>query len=131
MARLVVLDASVVIAFRDPADALHQRAVTALQAHAADELVLPASAYAEILVGPLRHGPAAVDALDRFLGDLAVRIEPLTPTIARRAAVLRAGTRAVRLPDALVLATADALDASAVLTGVAAWPALSARAHLI
>lgn len=48
---LAVLDASVVIAFRDPADALHARAVAAFRSHRSDELVLPASVYAQVLVG--------------------------------------------------------------------------------
>ena len=47
---LIVLDASVIIAHLDPADALHARAVTALTAVSDDDLVLPASALAETLV---------------------------------------------------------------------------------
>lgn len=131
MSRVVVLDASAVIAFRDPADALHTRAVAAFAAHSAGALVLPASAYAEVLVAPMRKGATAVAALEAFLEDLVIQVEPLTADIARGAATLRAASPSIRLPDALVLATGDALDAAAVLTRDAAWPAVSARARVI
>ena len=57
---LVVLDASVVIGFLDPNDALHQACVDALAAHQRDELVIPLTVYAEILVAPFRVGSEAV-----------------------------------------------------------------------
>jgi predicted nucleic acid-binding protein len=128
---LAVLDASVLIAFRDPADALHTRAIAAFRAHSADELVLPASAYAEVLVGPLRYGSPAVASLEEFIGDFGMQIIPLTAQIARRAAALQANTPSVRLPDAFVLATAELLDAPIVLTGDTHWPKLSPRARVI
>jgi predicted nucleic acid-binding protein len=124
---LTVLDASAVIAFRDPSDALHQRAVAAFRAHASDAFVLPTSVYAEVLVGPLRVGAPAVQSLEGFIEGFAMQIAPLTPAIARRAAELRAATTSVRLPDAFVLATADVLDATAVLTGDARWTGSSPR----
>jgi len=62
---LTVLDAGVVIAVLDAADGHHAAARAALSEALArgDELVLPASAYAESLVGPSRRGQAAVAAL--------------------------------------------------------------------
>ena len=128
---LVVLDASVVIAFLDPADALHDPAVAALSVHQHDELLIPASVYAEILVAPYRRGAKAVDAVEAFLSDFAVRVAPLTPTIARAAAKLRGKSRSLRLPDALVLATADELDADTVLTGDKSWGRLSNRVEVV
>ena len=127
---IVVLDASVVIAFLDRADAHHVAAVEAVAQTRHDELVIPSSAYAEILVDPWRRGPDAVALVKRFLMDLSVRIEPLTAAIAERAAKLRSGHRYVRLPDALVLATADTLGATA-LTCDRSWPRVSRRARLI
>jgi predicted nucleic acid-binding protein len=121
----------VVIAFREPADAHHGAAVAAFVRHQGDELVLPASAYAEALVGPARRGPAALASFDRFVVDLAVRVEPLTREIARQAARLRSRHLALRLPDALVLATGDVLGAGAVLTADAAWPKVSRRVRVI
>ena len=128
---IVVLDTSVVIAFREPADAHHAAAVVAFRRHQGDELVLPASAYAEALVGPSRRGPAALASFDRFIADLAVRIEPLTSEIARQAARLRSRHVALRLPDALILATGDVLGAGTILTADAAWPKVSRRVRVI
>jgi len=128
---LTVLDASSVIAFRDPADALHTRAVASFRAHASDDLVLPASVYAEVLVGPLRHGAPAVASLEQFVQDFAMQIAALSPDIARHAASLRAQTPSLRLPDAFVLATADVLEAANVLTGDRTWARLSPRVRLL
>ena len=128
---MIVLDASVAIGFLDSADAHHAAAVAALTEHESAPLVLPASAYAEVLVGPWRRGARAVDAVDEFLTDLAVRVEPLNREIARHAARLRAAHARLTLADALVLATADVLDARAVLTADRSWPRLTRRARLI
>jgi predicted nucleic acid-binding protein len=127
---IVVLDASVVIAFLDRADTHHGAAVEALGRARLDELALPSSAYAEILVDPWRRGPDAVTLVKRFLMDLSIRIEPLTAAIAERAAELRARHRSLRLPDALVLATADVLAATA-LTCDRSRPRVSRRARLV
>jgi predicted nucleic acid-binding protein len=93
--------------------------------------VLPASAYAEMLVGPARRGRQAMVAAREFVADLALRVEPLSVEIAERAAVLRATHRSLRLPDAFVLATADALDALSVLTADRTWPRVNRRARAI
>jgi uncharacterized protein with PIN domain len=128
---LVVLDASAVIAFLDPDDALHGLAVEALAEHQHDALLMPVSAYAEILVAPYRRGSEAVAEVEAFLKDFAIHIEATTPAIARRAAQLRGESRRVRLPDALVLATADELEADNVLAGDASWGQISSRLTLI
>jgi predicted nucleic acid-binding protein len=128
---LVVLDASVVIAFLDPGDALHDAAVEALTEHQHDELLIPTSAYAEILVAPYRRGAEAVAEVEAFLSDLSIHIEPLTSAIARAAAKLRSESRRLRLPDALVLATADKLEADSVLTGDESWARISGRVTII
>jgi predicted nucleic acid-binding protein len=127
---MTVLDASVVIAFLDADDAHHSAALEAVGRVRGQELVLPASAYAEALVDPWRAGPDAVTVVKRFLAELGVRIEPLTADVAERAARLRSAHRSLRLPDALVLATADALDAIA-LTADRSWPRLSRRARIV
>lgn len=112
---LVVLDASVVIAFLNPDDALHEAAAAALIEHQHDDLVIPASVDAEILVAPYRSGDEAVVEVETFLSDLAVRTQAITVEIARSAARLRGGVRGLRLPDAFVLAVGDQLDAGIVL----------------
>jgi len=126
---ITVLDASVVIAFLDANDPHHAKAVEVLSRLAADR-VLPASAYAEVLVDPWRRGADAVVNVRRFVSDIGIRIEPLTPDVAERAARLRANHRSLRLPDALVLATGEVLDAD-VLTCDRTWPRLTRRARVI
>ena len=128
---LVVLDASVVIGFLDPGDALHPGCVAALTRHQHDDLAIPASVYAEILVAPYRAGSRAVTAVDAFLADLGVTIEPITPAIARAAARLRSKRAGLRLPDALVVATALELGADALLTGDASWAKVSRRVVVV
>lgn len=115
---LVVLDASVVIAHADSQDALHDAATKALGDHADDDLVLPASAYAEVLVG---LPPSRFSELRAALTALAIRIEPIDAGIAEAAARLRARRPSLRLPDALVVAVGDVLGADVVLTGDRRW----------
>jgi predicted nucleic acid-binding protein len=131
---LTVLDAGVVIAVLDGSDAHHAAAVAAVSdaMDRGDDLVLPASAYAEVLVAPYRRGSEAVATVDTFLDALPAAIEPATRTIAARAAELRAahGT-ALRLPDALVIATALSLDAERLVTTDGRWPSLPVHVEVI
>jgi predicted nucleic acid-binding protein len=128
---LIVIDASVVIGFLDATDEHHAAAVAALGASASDDLVLPATAYAEVLVAPARKGSGAVDRVEEALAALTVKLESVTPAIARSAASLRARHRSLRLPDALVLATADVLGAAKVLTADRGWSRISRKVRLI
>ena len=128
---LVVLDASVVIAFLDPDDGLHDAAVAALTEHQHAELLLPTSAYAEILVAPYRVGGEAVAEVEAFLSDFGVRLQAIAAEVAGVAARLRSSSRGLRLPDAFVLATADELEADTVLTGDASWARSSGPVTLI
>ena len=116
---LIVLDASVVIALLDPHDALHTVARAALARHAGDDLKLPASAYAECLVGPARRGQLA--AAKAAIAALLLDIVPITGQVAEEAAGLQARHPGLRLPDALVVATGSVLGAAVVLTGDARW----------
>jgi len=131
---LTVLDAGVLIAVLNADDAHHDRARKAVAAlrDRGDRLVVPASAYAEILVAPLRQNSAMGDAVDAFIEALPATVEPATRIVARRAAELRArhGTR-VRLPDALVIATAIVLGASRVVTTDARWPDLGMSVEVV
>jgi predicted nucleic acid-binding protein len=131
---LTVLDAGVVIAILDASDVHHQAALAAVTRaiERGDELVLPASAYAEVLVAPHRRGRHAVTTVDAFLDALPASIEPATRTVAARAAELRArhGMK-LRLPDALVVATVLVLGAERVLTTDARWPRLPITVEVI
>ncbi|HMS89507.1 MAG: type II toxin-antitoxin system VapC family toxin [Acidimicrobiales bacterium] len=124
---LTVLDAGVLIGFLDRGDAHHHGAIAALRDAAGrnDRLFLPASAFAEILVGPSRQGAASVAVVPDVLGKLAVEIEPLDADVAVTAAALRARHRSLKLPDALVIATAIHLDADHLVTTDRRWPSRS------
>ena len=124
---LTVLDASIVIAVLDKSDPHHEAAAAALDGAVAarDRLVLPVSAYAEVMVGPHRRGLAAVATVDAFLAALPCHVEPLGPVIARGAARLRAEHgRVLRLPDALLVATGIQLSADRILTADRGWPVM-------
>lgn len=131
---LTILDAGVVIAILDASDTHHDAAVQAVTTaiDRGDNLVVPASAYAEILVAPHRRGADAVGTVDAFLDALPARIEPATRIVAARAAELRArhGNQ-LRLPDALVVATAMAVGAERVITTDARWPPLPVRVEVV
>lgn len=124
---LTIVDAGIVIAVLDAKDAHHQAAVQELSTvlDEGDRIAVPASAYAEALVGPARRGPSARRAVDDFLADLAAEVEPITRQAAARAAELRAmHGRRLKLPDALVVAIAMHLDADRILTTDRRWPRL-------
>jgi predicted nucleic acid-binding protein len=131
---LTIIDAGVIIAHLDRADAHHDAAREALAAarQRGDALIVPASAYAEMLVAPLRARPAQGDLVDAFLDALPAAVEPASRNIARRAAELRAlhGAR-IRLPDALVIATAMGLRAERILTTDAGWPDVDVPVEIV
>jgi len=130
---LTVLDAGVVIAVLDAGDAHHAASARALTdaRDRGDELVIPVSAYAECLVSPSRAGQAAIATVDRFLDGLPARVEPATRAIGAAAALRGAHGPSLRLPAALVVATAIVLDADRILTTDARWPALAARVEVL
>lgn len=122
---LTVLDAGVLIGFLDARDAHHDAAHRAL-AEAREQrqrLAMPASALAEALVGPARLGTEAVIEVQGFLDRLPIEVAELTQPIAVAAAELRArhGGR-LKLPDALVVATARTLEADVLVTTDRKWP---------
>jgi predicted nucleic acid-binding protein len=96
-----------VIALLSAADAHHARAVAEFgeASDRNDDLSMASSAYSEIMVHALRQRRG--DDIDRLIDQLRVEIVNVDREIARRAAELRAAHRALRLPDALVLATAQ------------------------
>jgi PIN domain nuclease of toxin-antitoxin system len=95
--------------------------VTALAGLVRDDLVVPASVLAEVLVRPYSHRPKVVQSVERFLTDLGVRIHPLDEPVAHAAARVRASHVSVRLPDALTLGTAAVIGGT-VLTTDRGWP---------
>ena len=129
MARLIVLDASVVIAALSAADAHHQAASAAIASTSDDELVLAALTRAEVLIGPTRAGGKALRAARDFV-DGCVTV-PISASIADDAARLRARHRALSLPDAIALVVADVIDADVVWTFDQRWSTVSARVSIL
>ena len=107
----LILDASVLIGLLDTADSHHEAAVDDVEAAdlRGDDLVTPASAYSEALVAFARAGRVA-DAREAIAA-MGIVVTPLTAAIGEHAAQLRAAHERLRLPDAIVLATARVLDA--------------------
>ena len=107
----LILDASVLIGLLDTADAHHIRAVDDVEAADLDgeKLLAPATVYSEALVSFAR-AQRIRDAREAIAA-MGVAIAPMTGSIAETAAELRATHDRLRLPDAIVLATARELEA--------------------
>jgi predicted nucleic acid-binding protein len=129
----VVIDAGVVIAILDGRDAHHAAARAAIAAlSTSNELVLPASAYSELMGHPYEDGPDEVALADGFVDALPARVEPASRQIARAAAELRARHgRSLRLPDALVVGTALVIGADRIVTTDGRWPEVGIAVHVV
>jgi predicted nucleic acid-binding protein len=121
---LIHLDAGVLIGFLDAGDAHHDagRVVLGEALEHGDTLAMAASALAECLVAPARQGDDAVTLVHGLLQRLPIGIVPLEVDIATAAARLRARHRSLRLPDALVIATAQIAGADQLVTTDRSWP---------
>lgn len=128
---LIVADASVLIAFLADDDALHEAARAALGESADDDLVIGATTFMELLVGPYRRGARQAQIVRDFVDSLPIRIEPITSTIADAAARLRARHRGLAVPDALTIAVAHAIGADIILTADRRWRTVSSRVRVV
>jgi predicted nucleic acid-binding protein len=126
---LILLDASILIALLDPADGLHAPTLQAVVASAADEIAIPASALAETLVAPARAGK--LQAARAAIRLLSLRVTPIDEPVAVEAARLRSRHKALRLPDALVIASGEVLRARTILTGDSRWRSVSKRVTIV
>ena len=102
----VALDASVIIGILGADDPHHERALGELRRlnDGRASLQMAASAYAEVMVQPLRAKQA--EHVEAFLDKLGVDVVAIDRAAARLAADLRAKHRSLRLGDALALASA-------------------------
>jgi predicted nucleic acid-binding protein len=125
---LIHLDAGVIIGFLDGSDAHHTAARSALAAaqQRGDRLAMASAAFAECLVGPSRRGEAAVKTVRDLFDRLPISIVPLHADTAVVAAQLRARHPALRLPDAIVIATAIDDEADELVTTDRGWPSAKA-----
>ena len=125
---LTHLDTGVIIGFLD-ADDVHHDAARLVLSDAldnAERLSIAASALAECLVGPARRGPKAVEVVRSLIERLPVAVVDLDEEIATQAALLRARHPSLKLPDALVIATAEHSSADRVITSDRKWPTAKA-----
>jgi predicted nucleic acid-binding protein len=103
----VVLDSDAVIGFLDRGDALHHAAAAAVRECARRQpLVASVVTYAEVLTGA-RLGHHDEAHVEEFFAKLISDLMPVDVAVADRAAQLRARARGLRMPDALILASAD------------------------
>jgi predicted nucleic acid-binding protein len=124
---VTVLDSSVLIAMVDASDAHHAAARSVVEAgrDASDVFVVPVAAYTEFMVRPSQGDASTVAFQDGLVDAIPARVEPATREVGRLAAAIRArhGVR-VKLPDALIIATAMVVGADRIVTADAGWPAL-------
>lgn len=125
---LTHIDAGVLIAFLDGDDVHHDAARSALSnaLDNAERLSIAASALAECLVGPARRSTKAVELVRTVIDRLPVSVVHLDEEIATQAAMLRARHRSLKLPDALVIATAEHSGADHLITTDRKWPTAQA-----
>ncbi len=103
MARVIVLDASVVIALLEAKDPHHEGAKAFLTAAATEPWIINVLTMAEVLVAPARAG--FLHEAQAALALLDLRIEDLAADQAEGLALLRAES-GLKMPDACVLLTA-------------------------
>ncbi len=103
----VVLDSSVVVGFLDRSDELHQAADEAIRdLLGSHRLFVSVITYAEVLTGA-RLGHDDEEHVAGFFADLVSSVLPVDVPIGDCAARLRAGTKSLAMPDALIAATAE------------------------
>jgi predicted nucleic acid-binding protein len=114
----VVLDSGVVVGFLDRGDALHDAADSAVRELVrAERLLASTVTYAEVMTGA-RLGHHDEDHVAGFFTGLLSGVLPVDLAVADRAADLRSRFKSLRMPDALILATAETdPEVASILTG--------------
>jgi predicted nucleic acid-binding protein len=121
---LTVIDAGVFIGFNNREDPHHMQSHRALvdARDRRDRVCIPVSALAESLVSPARAGDQAVEDVWDTLDRIPIDVIPLDAEVAMATADLRARHRGLKLPDAMVVATAAVSDADHLVTTDRGWP---------
>jgi predicted nucleic acid-binding protein len=110
-----VLDASVLVALLDEMDVGRPVARAAVDRSKQDhDLLIPVTAFSESIVAPYRRSRRDGQRAEAALAALGSLVD-VTREIASRAAQLRAA-RKIKLPDALILATAVHVSADQIMT---------------
>jgi len=97
---MIVLDANILIALFDPADAHHARAEYLLVNHADESLALSSLTLTEFLIRPTAAGLAS--QARTFIGNMGIIVSPVLGADTSHLAQVRAET-GLKLPDAVVL----------------------------
>lgn len=131
----VALDSDAVIGFLDSSDALHGAADTTIrELLREDRLVVSVVTYAKVVTGA-RLGHHDLNVVSGFFGDLISEILPVDVAVADIAARLRAQRKALRMPNALILATAESHpEVDLIVSGdadTAKTPGLDCRVRLL
>lgn len=131
----VVLDSDAVVGFLDRKDALHDAADTAVRDLVRDQrLLISVVTYAEVLTGA-RLGHHDEGQVRGFFSGLISEVLPVDVAVADTAAELRSRRKSMRMPDALILATAEIHpETGLIVTGdiqVAKVSGLSCKVHLL
>ncbi|MGC8628356.1 MAG: PIN domain-containing protein [Acidimicrobiales bacterium] len=108
MASVIVLDASVLIAYLDADDAAHAKAEQLLANEVDDNFAASTVTLAEVLVAPARYG--RLSQAQAALSDLEVAELTFPPDSAVRLARLRVST-GLKMPDCCVLLAAQSTGA--------------------
>jgi len=122
----VVLDSGVVVGFLDRQDALHGAADAAVRELIRGQRMLASVVtYAEVLTGA-RLGHHNEDDVAGFFAGLLSAVLPVDIAVAEKAADLRSRFKALRMPDALILATAETdPEVDLIVTGDQQLPKVS------
>lgn len=119
----VVLDSDAVVGFLDRDDALHGAVDAAIRDLVREQrLLVSVVTYAEVLTGA-RLGHHDEGQVRGFFTQLISEVLPVDMTVADKAAEFRSRVKALRMPDALILATAETnRDVDLLVTGDAQVP---------
>jgi predicted nucleic acid-binding protein len=103
----VILDSGAVVGFLDRQDALHEAADAAVrELIRGQRLLASVVTYAEVLTGA-RLGHHDEDQVAGFFAELISAVLPVDVAVADKAADIRSRFKSLRMPDALILATAE------------------------
>jgi predicted nucleic acid-binding protein len=103
----VVLDSDAVIGFLDRNDAFHDAADAAIRdLIGKEQLLVSVVTYAEVLTGA-RLGHHDERQVRGFFSDLISDVLPVDVAVADVAADLRSRRKSLRMPDSMILATAE------------------------
>jgi len=127
---VALLDSVAVAGFLDRDDAFHAAADARVRELAGrDTLIVSVITYAELLTGA-GLGHHAQSAVRGFFEQLIDEIYNVDRAVAERAVQLRSQTPSLKMPDALILATADLRDADLVVTGDTRWSGVDIGARV-